>query len=611
MIEKYVVTKNKQEKYNQYKGIPFVEKSTLKNSKHYFLLGMTKLQKNKNQPSHQYLYYENQCFLVKQKIFGFTKGYIPVGKNNYIILKDDKKLFILVGIMILLLFSLFLCCINHNHVRNKPSLKIPDVKEILRNSQNSYISFGHHKTKKIEINSKKYSKKSPITSYEIIFDANGGYGQMKNMKIFPSQSIAINKNCYKRLGYTFLGWSTKKEGRIQYHDGELLTPFTNHDQKFLKLYAIWKRNTYSITYHLDGGVLDKSVDYYHINNDDISIQNPTKIGYDFLGWTDSYQKEPLVNYVLKRGSYGNKNLFAHYIPKQYYIIFDPNGGKLKNKNKTVSFNEKIGILPVPTKTGYTFVGWKDQNDKKIDSHTSFQYTEDLTLYAKWRPNTYSVQLNTKGGILDTTSLIVTYDDFYPKLPIPTKLGYSFEGWYYKGMLIDEYTLVDRNFNHELYAKWRLNTYTVTYLNPNQSVYTTKNISYFDTIPNLHYPVDSYHIFTGWTDSKGNPISSIKNLMNHLTVKANVKEVNCYLITGQAKDHDTTRITRFEQLLRNKNLGGRWSLEDGYYSFVSNSSNYSHIRDSANYLLANASSTSWPYLSWLGMFCDNGYSEQLR
>lgn len=46
-------------------------------------------------------------------------------------------------------------------------------------------------------------------------------------------------------------------------------------------------------------------------------------------------------------------------------------------------------------------------------------------------------------------------------------------------------------------------------------------------------------------------------------------------------------------------------------FASNSDTYSRIKDAANHLLANAPKNSWPYLRWLELRCENGYTEQLR
>ena len=89
-------------------------------------------------------------------------------------------------------------------------------------------------------------------------------------------------------------------------------------------------------------------------------------------------------------------------------------------------------------------------------------------------------------------------------------------------------------------------------------------------------------------------------------------ISCYLLTGQAQDGDLSRIARFKDLLAEKGLTGRFNLENtGYYSYVTDLYNYSHIIEGARHLLNNASDKEWPNLKWLLISCDSGYIERLR
>ena len=62
----------------------------------------------------------------------------------------------------------------------------------------------------------------------------------------------------------------------------------------------------------------------------------------------------------------------------------------------------------------------------MTSETIVSNPEDHFLYAHWTPNTYTVTFNANGGTCDTGSKTVTYDETYGELPIPTRIGYTFE-----------------------------------------------------------------------------------------------------------------------------------------------------------------------------------------
>lgn len=93
----------------------------------------------------------------------------------------------------------------------------------------------------------------------------------------------------------------------------------------------------------------------------------------------------------------------------------------------------------PTKTGYTFKGYytgtNGTGTQYINANGSFigelykNNASNITLYAYWTPNTYTVTFNANGGSVSTSSKTVTYNSTYGTLPTPTKTGYTFVGWF--------------------------------------------------------------------------------------------------------------------------------------------------------------------------------------
>ncbi len=118
------------------------------------------------------------------------------------------------------------------------------------------------------------------------------------------------------------------------------------------------------------------------------------------------------------------------------------------KNDVIYGNvgEKI-IINVPQIMGYSSDD-KSQlvtitNDGVV---VEFYYTADE----------YTIRLNTNGGKIDTSSVTVKYGQTYADLPVPTRDGYVFVGWYTKlsgGMKVDENTRVTTSYYKTLYARW--------------------------------------------------------------------------------------------------------------------------------------------------------------
>ncbi|MBO5102987.1 MAG: InlB B-repeat-containing protein [Clostridia bacterium] len=152
------------------------------------------------------------------------------------------------------------------------------------------------------------------------------------------------------------------------------------------------------------------------------------------------------------------------------VTFNSNGGSSCASIK-VSPNTAYGTLPTPTKTGYTFVGWYKSSDLSGSAVSASDIvTADHTLYAKWTPKTYTVTLDKQSGSGGTSSVTATYTQAMPTATAPTRTGYTFGGYYTgtNGSGTQYYTSTmasaknwDIASNTTLYAKWIINSYTIT------------------------------------------------------------------------------------------------------------------------------------------------------
>ena len=203
------------------------------------------------------------------------------------------------------------------------------------------------------------------------------------------------------------------------------------------------------------------------------------------------------------------------------ITFDANGGSVSTDSKSTYVSEKYGDLPQPTRTGYSFQGWylNKTGGTKISSNTDISSQKNHTLYAQWKANSYTVSFNANGGNVSKSSMSVTYDSAYVDMPVPTRNGYSFKGWYTSasaGSQVTSTSKVSTASNHTLYAQWEAGNCNVT-LNANGGAVTPTSITvtYNSNYGTLPTPTRTGHSFNGWftAASGGTKVTSSTKVTN--------------------------------------------------------------------------------------------------
>ena len=157
----------------------------------------------------------------------------------------------------------------------------------------------------------------------------------------------------------------------------------------------------------------------------ITQRIPSKLGYAFVGWEYNGNMIELP-FVPEDSDPSVINLEAVWSINQYTVTFDINGGSPVTAI-TQDYATTVSKPTDPTKVGYTFAGWYS------DSNLSTAYTfttmpaEDITIYAKWIINQYTITFNSNGGS-SVSSITQDYDTLVIAPANPTKLGYDFLGW---------------------------------------------------------------------------------------------------------------------------------------------------------------------------------------
>ena len=283
----------------------------------------------------------------------------------------------------------------------------------------------------------------------------------------------------------------------------------NYDYNYLTEDSCYDYDTvYTITYDLDGGVLEKAnPTSYKNSTPTFVLNNPTKSGYTFDGWEDS-SNPGVYNLLLKikLGSKGNKFFKAIWTLDCYIVTINPNGGLYENSTDV----RTIQVLPlsdldisVPTREGYLFNGWSIEGDATLANNSLSMIKGNVSLKANWS-KVSTLTLNLNGG---TSSQSLTHqlaEGTTINLVTPTKNGYIFNGWEILGTSskITNGKYIMGGNDTIVMALWTPIQYTITYnLNGgtanNPTTYTIETNTFTLTIP-----IKSNYMFAGWTGSNG-------------------------------------------------------------------------------------------------------------
>ena len=242
------------------------------------------------------------------------------------------------------------------------------------------------------------------------------------------------------------------------------------------------------------------------------MKAPRKTGYTFAGW---YSDEDFTNEVtmIPKGSTGDKTFYAKWTANKYTIVFKGNentGGSMtsiKNCEYGSSYTLKENAFK---KTGYTFDGWNTKADGSGSAYTNKEKVTNLssengstvTLYAQWKLTEYSITYKLSGGennINNPETYNMTTETI--TLKKPGRDGYTFKGWYKDKNYTKRVKQIPKGSTGELelYAKWSVDIYDITYKlnggknnskNPSSYKITTSTIK-------LQKPTRKGYIFEGW------------------------------------------------------------------------------------------------------------------
>lgn len=183
---------------------------------------------------------------------------------------------------------------------------------------------------------------------------------------------------------------------------------------------------YTVTLDTAGGDPIRPIQYT-VESEAFLLPTPVRTGYIFLGWTGEGITEPQKTMEIPQGSTGDRTYTANWQVIEYTVTLDVSGGDpLDPITYTV---ETPVILPTPTSTGYTFLGWTGEGETTPQPTVVLPKgtTGDKAYTANWKVITYTIALGANGGE-DLAAISYTIESDPIKLPTPERKGYEFKGW---------------------------------------------------------------------------------------------------------------------------------------------------------------------------------------
>ncbi|MHC5228611.1 InlB B-repeat-containing protein [Enterococcus sp. LJL99] len=400
--------------------------------------------------------------------------------------------------------------------------------------------------------------------YIVRYDANQGEGTINDQVFNYDVAQDLIQNSYTRIGYSFIGWNTEKDGSgTSYTDQANVMNLTKISGGLVTLYAQWSANKYVVSYDANKGegMMDNQLFTYDVPQN-LSENSYTRLGYGFAGWNtkrdgtgDSYtDKESVIN--LLNDSDSKRTLYAQWKAYNYVVKYDINSLQRGFRTEGIMPDQEFvyDVEQHLTKNqykipGYTFTGWntdilgsgKSYVDEELVKNLSNNENEVVTLYAQWEADETEIRFDANGGITTQESIKGVTDATIDLSGVgkATRDGYTFEGWYTtkEGTEKMPTSVTMPAGGTTYYAHWKANEYVVKY-NANQGHGTMNDQNFvYDVAQNLteNRYIRLGYSFAGWNTEKDGNGTSYSNQANVVNLTKTSGEVVTLYAQWEADD----------------------------------------------------------------------------
>lgn len=365
-------------------------------------------------------------------------------------------------------------------------------------------------------------EKFTIRFYNYYGDVISEQHLLANAEIIPPQLADI-------LGYKFVGW--EQDFSIATHD--------------LDIFPIYQEKKCLVTFKDADGTILLSREVQYLD----TITAPTvqeKEGYIFVGWDQNFDK--IMDDLI---------ITAQYKKEEFTVVFKDENGLILSEQK-VKYLEDAQAPNVPTKEGYSFIGW-DCDYTKV--------TSNLIVTARYNITSIKVTFNSNGG--NNISEMIIYNGKSYELPTPTRDDYIFLKWINGRQEVALKGTADFASDMSLDAVW-LQEYSVN----------GKQIKYYKSSEVVMIPTE---------------YSQKEEEFRGVWVSALTSDVSRYTTQQAVIAELTELLDNMEDMHLNALV---------YHVRINNDALYDTDLSPKSTYVANASFDEWDYLAWLIDECHN-------
>lgn len=293
---------------------------------------------------------------------------------------------------------------------------------------------------------------------------------------------------------------------------------------------------YSISFDTNGGSYKEPITGAY-NAPVTAPTNPTKEGYDFVGW---FKDEDLTQeYTFSTIPAENITLYAKWQIKTITLTFVHNTETPATSNFSGEYQTEI-TFPEIAKTGHTLSGWFTDQDLTNEFTSQTLPSENTTLYAKWTINKYNIFFNTVFGLL-IPSIYQEYNSDVTAPDDPVYEGYTFFGWYTDTTYTTPYVFSKMPAkNITVYAQWLIKEVRINFQTNCATTISPIKQNYKTTVIAPATPVNEGYRFVGWFSDQALTKAYVFSTMpaNDITLYAKWERKSQITLSGTQKTTNT-------------------------------------------------------------------------
>lgn len=211
----------------------------------------------------------------------------------------------------------------------------------------------------------------------------------KNVNLFKADAEIASK--LKLNGNYLIFGDLTNDSMLTFESGKLIDITETEYESYL--------TSSVVTFNANDGSVSETSKIVYYGQKYGELPTPTREYYTFNGWYTAASGGTKITSETAVSITEDITLYAQWTLNSFVVTFNANGGSVSTTSLRAYCGDKLGTLPTPTKTGFTFNGWYTaaSGGTEITSSTTYSTAKDITVYAHWTVNSYKVSWSTGTG----------------------------------------------------------------------------------------------------------------------------------------------------------------------------------------------------------------------